>query len=218
MVKTYSKKANGAKQLSPHFAVREFACSDGSDTIMIDTDLINLLERIRTWAGASIRITSGYRTKAYNDRLKGAAKNSQHTLGTAADIVVSGKTPADVARFAEAIGAGGVGLYTSKRFTHVDTRNGRARWVNRGSRDVAVKNHGGVCTYVKPTSWNGHGSSGDDVKWIQWWINLWGYGLVVDGDYGRKTEGAVKDIQTRLGLSVDGITGPITIKALQGDI
>ena len=215
MVKTYSKKANGAKQLSPHFAVREFACSDGSDTILIDTDLITLLERIRTWAGASIRVTSGYRTKAYNTRIGGASR-SQHTLGTAADIVVSGKTPADVARFAEAVGAGGVGLYTASRFVHVDVRDGRARWVNRGAGDVTVHNHGGVCPYAMPTSWLGQGSTGDGVKWVQWWCNLWGCGLVVDGDYGRKTEAAVRAIQTRLGLAVDGITGTITRKALTG--
>ena len=46
-VGTYSLAREGDKLLSPHFRVREFACRDGADLVKIDTDLVELLERIR---------------------------------------------------------------------------------------------------------------------------------------------------------------------------
>ena len=45
-VGTYSLAREGDKLLSPHFRVREFACRDGADLVKIDTDLVELLERI----------------------------------------------------------------------------------------------------------------------------------------------------------------------------
>ena len=46
---------------------------------------INLLEPLRLAYGKTIAITSGYRAPAVNARIKGAALNSQHTRGEAAD-------------------------------------------------------------------------------------------------------------------------------------
>ena len=59
--------------------------------------------------------------------------NSQHTKGTAADIVVKGVTPKAAAQYAEHLmpNSGGIGLYSS--FTHVDTRSKRSRWQNYGT-------------------------------------------------------------------------------------
>lgn len=59
------------------------------------------------------------------------------------------------------------------------------------------------------------GNSGDEVKSLQSRLNeLGGYGLSVDGEFGPKTETAVKDFQKRNNLSVDGIVGPKTWTAL----
>ena len=49
-LKAYSLARDGALHLTPHFRVREFACRDGADLVKIDTDLVELLERIRTAA------------------------------------------------------------------------------------------------------------------------------------------------------------------------
>ena len=46
-LKAYSLARDGALHLTPHFRVREFACRDGADLVKIDTDLVELLERIR---------------------------------------------------------------------------------------------------------------------------------------------------------------------------
>ena len=34
-IHAYSKAASGGKQLSAHFKVREFACGDGSDAVLV---------------------------------------------------------------------------------------------------------------------------------------------------------------------------------------
>lgn len=126
-VKVYSKTKDGTKMLSPHFKVREFACKDGSDTIFISPELVNVLEQIRTYFNAPITINSGYRTVPYNKKV-GGATYGQHQYGLAADIVVKGHTPAEVAKYAETIlvGTGGIGIYGS--FTHIDVRAVKSRW------------------------------------------------------------------------------------------
>ncbi|MDF2889801.1 MAG: hypothetical protein K0R80_168 [Clostridia bacterium] len=48
------------------------------------------------------------------------------------------------------------------------------------------------------------------VKNLQVALNKYGYKLSVDGDFGAKTEGAVRDFQRSKGLIADGIVGPKT--------
>lgn len=59
-----------------------------------------------------------------------------------------------------------------------------------------------------------NGSTGEAVKGVQSQLNTRGYGLVVDGVFGSKTEAAVRDFQTKRGLVVDGVVGPRTWNAL----
>ena len=55
------------------------------------------------------------------------------------------------------------------------------------------------------------GSSGSDVKKLQNYLNQVGdYGLAEDGQYGAKTQAAVKQYQQRNNLTVDGIAGDQT--------
>lgn len=55
-----------------------------------------------------------------------------------------------------------------------------------------------------------YGSSGEDVKKLQKELNKQGYKLDVDGQFGSKTQSAVKDYQKKNNLSVDGIVGKNT--------
>ncbi len=52
-----------------------------------------------------------------------------------------------------------------------------------------------------------YGSSGEEVKKLQKELNKYGYKLDVDGQFGSKTQSAVKDYQKKNNLSVDGIVG-----------
>lgn len=126
-VKAYSKAKDGNKALSTNFKVREFACKDGSDVIFISEGLVQVLQAIRLHFKKPVTINSGYRTPAYNKKV-GGASYSQHLYGTAADIVVKGVEPRDVAAYAETIlpNTGGIGIYGT--FTHIDVRKVKSRW------------------------------------------------------------------------------------------
>lgn len=148
-VQTYSLKVAGkGHQLSEHFTLGEFACHDGSDLVKVCPELIAVLEQIRAWAfdvikrPAVVKITSGYRTHAYNHKIGGAAQ-SQHCEGIAADIQVGfwaddKKTELKFVKPETVLHAledgsitgsrfvGGLGLYRS--WLHVDVRGKQARW------------------------------------------------------------------------------------------
>ncbi|TFL18185.1 YcbK family protein [Jannaschia formosa] len=69
-------------------------------------------------------LLSGYRSPATNAMLRsrsgGVARNSLHLVGQAADVRLSSRSVAQVARAAQSCGAGGVGRYSGSNFTHVD--------------------------------------------------------------------------------------------------
>ena len=58
------------------------------------------------------------------------------------------------------------------------------------------------------------GSSGQRVAQLQIALVGLGYPIAVDGEYGPRTEAAVRDFQQRNGLAVDGIAGPQTQESL----
>lgn len=161
-IKKYSLSKDGNKALSANFKVREFRCKDGSDSILIDDNLVLLLQKIRDHFGKPVTINSAYRNKAYNAKV-GGVSNSQHTLGTACDIVVSGIAPVEVARFAEYLmpKSGGIGQYSN--FVHVDTRAKRSRWTNFG-REKSVSGFPGYIPKVASPS-PGTLKTGNDIVW-----------------------------------------------------
>ena len=126
-IKAYSKAKDGNKKLSANFKVKEFACTDGSDPIFIDSELVNVLQKIRNHFGKSVTITSAYRTPTKNKAV-GGETYSQHLYGKAADIKVKDIKPAKVAAYAETLlpKNGGIGIY--KTFTHIDVRATKSRW------------------------------------------------------------------------------------------
>ena len=158
-VKTYSVKKDGSTYLSKNFKVSEFKCNDGSDTVLISDKLVGLLQNIRDHFGAAVTINSAYRTESYNKKIGGATK-SQHVNGTAADIVVKGATPLEVAQYMEHImpDSGGIGVYQS--FTHVDVRANRSRWDNRSGSEVVVSGWPG---YQEDTM----SETDKAVQWVQ---------------------------------------------------
>jgi len=60
-----------------------------------------------------------------------------------------------------------------------------------------------------------YGSRGSEVTQIQTKLKRWGYyNGNIDGIYGTQTLNAVKYFQRKNGLTVDGIAGPATLRAM----
>lgn len=136
-------------KITPHFdssEFRQFARHGFAETPYPEEweqerllPLCQALEIIRAAVGKPIKIVSGYRSPAYNKAV-GGAKNSQHMIGKAADIVVadlSANIVHDVIlrlHKEKKIKIGGLGKYPN--FCHVDVRSikgkGLVRW--KGSR------------------------------------------------------------------------------------
>ena len=74
-VKSYSKARDGGEKLSAHFSVREFACHDDSDQVLISEELVTLLQKIRDHFGRAVTINSAYRTAAYSTKVGGAKRS-----------------------------------------------------------------------------------------------------------------------------------------------
>lgn len=213
-IKTYSLKKHGSTKLSEHFTVREFACSDGSDEIRIDTKLVNYLEQIRTHFGVPIHITSGYRSPSHNAKV-GGAKNSYHMKGMAADVVAKGVDPKRISQYAELIGIRGIGCYENKKFTHIDTRTSKTLWIyNIYGKNRYVTTFSS-CPYTEPKIVLQCGAKGGGTKWIQWHLFECGYNIVIDGIFGNTTKARVIAFQKYNGLTPDGIVGPITREKLK---
>jgi N-acetylmuramoyl-L-alanine amidase len=69
--------------------------------------------------------------------------------------------------------------------------------------------------YLNVYALSKYGSTGSEVRQIQEKLKRWGYySGNVDGIFGSKTLEAVKYFQRKNGLTVDGIVGPATLKAL----
>ena len=128
-INAYSLKKDGEKKLSANFKVKEFACKDGSDAVLVAPRLFMVLQTIRDHFGASATITSGYRTPQYNAKVGGVAQ-SQHCYGTAADFYVKGVSVEAVAAYARKIMPdwGGVGIYKEQGLVHVDVRETISDW------------------------------------------------------------------------------------------
>ena len=124
-------------RLTPHFRVREFDCHDGAPVPPAAYPALRelcerYLEPLRERFGVGI-VVSGFRHRAYNDRVGGARRSmhvyEEHPAEVGADVRFATGKPRDWAQLAERLGAPGVGRYDTSGFVHIDTRNGAtARW------------------------------------------------------------------------------------------
>ncbi|MCQ2978248.1 MAG: D-Ala-D-Ala carboxypeptidase family metallohydrolase [Clostridia bacterium] len=203
-VKVYYVSKSGEEKLSTNFKVKEFQCHDKTDKVLIDTNLVSLLQSVRTHFGKPVIITSAYRTSEYNASIGGSSK-SNHVKGMAADIQIAGISPVIVGMYLESLNAGGIGLYAYGAYTgfnHVDTRSIKYRWLTitrNGSYQAISK--------ILPTIKQGVTSANPTyvVKLLQRTL-----GVTESGTFGGITTNAVKQFQRYAGLKDDGIVGKNT--------
>jgi len=139
-ITTFSLAKDGETQLTDNFKVKEFRCFDKTkviDEILIDVEFVkNYLQKVREHFNKSITITSGYRTLAYNNRIKKpplpptTPSGSRHIVGDAIDFSVRDISPLTVAKYCETLNPSGLILY--KKWVHIDNRANnapqKARW------------------------------------------------------------------------------------------
>jgi uncharacterized protein YcbK (DUF882 family) len=102
----------------------------------IDHDLLAVLCGVQAWLGregrvAPLRVFSGYRSATINNQTEGAALDSRHLLGKAADIAMDGVSNVKLAGIASILGRGGTGFYPGRSFVHVDVGDERI-WIGPG--------------------------------------------------------------------------------------
>ena len=228
--------------LSKNFKVNEFACKGKGccGTVKIDTALVDYLQKIRDHFGKPVTIPSGYRCAKHNKAV-GGASSSKHTLGMAADIVVEGVRPRDVAQYCESIGILGIGLYEGKdgNFVHIDTRKTKSFWY--GHKQEYRSTFGGennIKKWQKAAQADGFKISLDGVwgkeceavaKKAICKKQIIGYkyknltmiiqkavGITADGKFGNDTKNAVIKWQKLMGLTADGVVGLNTWKKILG--
>jgi uncharacterized protein YcbK (DUF882 family) len=117
----------------PNFSIKEIAqrsagWEKGITPVVIIPDTMDKLQLLRNWCGFPLRITSGYRSPEYNDKVSGTGKDGPHTTGRAFDIACYGESALKVIYFAHKIGFTGIGVKQSGpfpfRFVHVDDLEG----------------------------------------------------------------------------------------------
>ena len=96
---------------------------------------LRIVDDLRASVGKPCRILSSYRSPDYN-RAVGGATHRQHLEFNALDIAFDGVSPRQVyERLLEWRKAGkftgGLGLYPSSGFVHIDTRGSNATWRSR---------------------------------------------------------------------------------------
>ena len=115
--------------LTLDFSRHEFACKCGCGFDTINLKTVDICQTLRNHFKRKITITSGCRCSKHNAEV-GGSRRSQHLQGTAADVVVDEVDAQEVYDYLELysreLGLGGLGYYDS--FTHLDVRQGRARW------------------------------------------------------------------------------------------
>jgi hypothetical protein len=206
--KTYAKKRT--VKLSTNFNSYEFDChgSGCCSTTIVNDELVGYLQKIRDHFKKPVIITSAYRCTKHNKNV-GGVTGSRHLSGDAADIVVEGIAPKEVAKYAESIGIRGIGLYEKAHcgddFVHIDVRPVKGFWY--GHTQEKRTTFGGTPKIV---------GNIDTVKEVQCWLNQsYDAKLVEDGIYGPKTKAAlIKVLQKALGVAMSGIYDPQTAAAI----
>lgn len=126
----FSKSTHGEINLVSNFKVKEFACSDGSDVVLIHPFIPFICQMVRNKFKYAYSPNSAYRTPTHNKAVGGAI-NSNHLYGRAVDIPAKkGVTPKQLYDYVDTLFGdwGEVGLYSWG--VHVGVQESKKRFVD----------------------------------------------------------------------------------------
>lgn len=230
-VTTYRKEHKDVR-LSEHYAVADFWSNPAYDWIKLDDRLPGILEQFGQHFGKYPRLRNKYvGTERYKmvpsagfrnpDIDWTGSKTSQHCYGRGLDIEIPGVPAYKLAQFAETIPAiKGIGHYYNTQepvdkceHIHIDVRHRVtvSRWGHQNKTSgCSIPTFGGVYRIIH------RGHQGCAVRLIQQALNdKIVAGLTVDGDFGSKTEKALRTYQKMAGLKPDGKYGKETNRKLK---
>ena len=208
-------KPNDHTKITTDFERYEFACPCGCTAQMIDPELVQKMQTIRTKLGKAIKVTSGYRCVKHNaDPKVGGSRTSRHLYGIAADWRTKDRSVNPVAL---GIIAAAQGLWRGR---HLLARQGRycphrharrqgymalrpARWYPSTTYNK----------FVLPTIEQGCEGAANRAATVMLQRLL---GIPHDGSFGPATTKALMTAQRKHGLVPDGICGPKSWTALSG--
>lgn len=113
--------------LTKNFSRKEFACKCGCSFDTIDFELINVCQDVADNFRDVVYVNSGCRCESHNE-IVGGSENSQHLYGRAADLRLKHTGPDKVHAYLTKKYPDQYGIGKYNTFTHIDTRNLRARW------------------------------------------------------------------------------------------
>jgi uncharacterized protein YcbK (DUF882 family) len=100
--------AAGLARLAPNGLLKQ---RESVDTACLKPKLVRMLKQVERHFGKRLVVTSGYRSPAYNKKVRGAEK-SQHMYCAAVDVQLPGVSKWELAKYVRAMpGRGGVGTY-----------------------------------------------------------------------------------------------------------
>ena len=186
-------KPNDHTKITTDFERYEFACPCGCTAQMIDPELVQKMQTIRTKLGKAIKVTSGYRCVKHN-----------------ADPKVGGSRTSRIIAAAQGFGAVGIYWHDKAAIVHTDTRGGKATWlcVQPGVYPSTTYNK-----FVLPTIEQGCEGAANRAATVMLQRLL---GIPHDGSFGPATTKALMTAQRKHGLVPDGICGPKSWTALSG--
>lgn len=201
--------------ISKDFCRYEFQCPCGCGSQMVEQELVDKLQTIRSKLNKKIKITSGYRCIKHNSSKDvHGSSTSKHLYGFAADWRTLDRSvnPVALGIIAQQMGFGGIGIYWHSKgaFVHTDTRGGKSTWL---CTTPGVYPSTSYSAFVMPTIQQGCSGAANRSATIMLQKFL---KLKEDGKFGPATTKALMYAQKQNGLVADGICGPASWKAISG--
>lgn len=219
--------SKGNVKISANFHLAEFRCPN-TDTVLYDSNILNLLEKVRAHFGCTIEITSGFRTVAENNRVHGSP-NSGHLSGRGVDFkcwkdkkVISSKL---VCVYIEEVQKWPYGIGHMNTATHVDSKFRLSRidetpktgyyYLNQHNKTFSEyfgfpqKYKGKLPSYTV----NEHQGFKVGIEQWQAFLCWWSTDVRIDGDFAKDTGDKTEAFQKAMGLKPDRSAGPKTLEA-----